>query len=76
MIETCLTFNMSKEECMEALSENANINPIITSTGLDLSYHIFHTFDAFYSIIPMFFGTGHRYIFEYVSAFHKLYINS
>ncbi|AEE77518.1 unnamed protein product [Arabidopsis thaliana] len=32
MIETCLTFNMSKEECMEALSENANINPIITST--------------------------------------------
>ncbi|XP_020882589.1 uncharacterized protein LOC9313217 [Arabidopsis lyrata subsp. lyrata] len=32
MIETCLTFNMSKEECMEALSKNANINPIITSS--------------------------------------------
>ncbi|EOA34262.1 hypothetical protein CARUB_v10021775mg [Capsella rubella] len=32
MIETCLVFNMNKEECMEALSKNANINPIITST--------------------------------------------
>ncbi|KAG7559173.1 hypothetical protein ISN45_Aa05g007770 [Arabidopsis thaliana x Arabidopsis arenosa] len=32
MIETCLTFNMSKEGCMEALSKNANINPIITSS--------------------------------------------
>ncbi|KAF2599955.1 hypothetical protein F2Q70_00024775 [Brassica cretica] len=34
MIEKCLIFNMSKEECMKALSENANINPVITSTGL------------------------------------------
>ncbi|CAH8360036.1 unnamed protein product [Eruca vesicaria subsp. sativa] len=32
MIENCLIFNMSKEECMKALSENANINPVITST--------------------------------------------
>ncbi|CAN6831580.1 unnamed protein product [Brassica oleracea] len=32
MIEKCLIFNMSKEECMKALSENANINPVITST--------------------------------------------
>ncbi|KAF8084895.1 hypothetical protein N665_0694s0024 [Sinapis alba] len=32
MIEKCLILNMSKEECMKALSENANINPVITST--------------------------------------------
>ncbi|XP_019085437.1 PREDICTED: uncharacterized protein LOC109126381 [Camelina sativa] len=32
MIETCLRFNMNKEECVEALSRNANINPIIIST--------------------------------------------
>ncbi|PON75327.1 hypothetical protein PanWU01x14_042940 [Parasponia andersonii] len=32
LIEKCLIFRMSKEECMEALSKNANINPIITST--------------------------------------------
>ncbi|KAF7818542.1 putative angiotensin-converting enzyme 2 [Senna tora] len=32
LIEECLLFNMSKEECMEALSKHANIKPIITST--------------------------------------------
>ncbi|XP_059646989.1 uncharacterized protein LOC132293492 [Cornus florida] len=32
LIEECIIFNMSKEECMEALSKHANINPIITST--------------------------------------------
>ncbi|EOA25820.1 hypothetical protein CARUB_v10019189mg [Capsella rubella] len=33
MIEICLGLNMSKEECMEALSKSTgNINPIITST--------------------------------------------
>ncbi|XP_073151998.1 uncharacterized protein [Henckelia pumila] len=32
LIETCITFNMSKEECMETLSKHANIQPIITST--------------------------------------------
>ncbi|XP_065853833.1 uncharacterized protein [Euphorbia lathyris] len=32
LIEECIVFNMSKEECMEALSKNANINPVITST--------------------------------------------
>ncbi|KAF8006339.1 hypothetical protein BT93_K0588 [Corymbia citriodora subsp. variegata] len=32
LIEECLLFNMSKEECMEALSKHANIEPVITST--------------------------------------------
>lgn len=32
LIEECLVFNMSKEECMEALSKHANIKPLITST--------------------------------------------
>lgn len=33
LIEKCLTFHMSKEECMEALSKHAKIDPVITSTG-------------------------------------------
>ncbi|XP_039027751.1 uncharacterized protein LOC120161597 [Hibiscus syriacus] len=32
LIETCLVFNMTKEECLQALSRHANIQPIITST--------------------------------------------
>ncbi|XP_031093327.1 uncharacterized protein LOC115998016 [Ipomoea triloba] len=32
LIEECLMFKMSKEECMEALSKHANIQPLITST--------------------------------------------
>ena len=32
LIEECLLFNMSKEECMDALSKHANIKPVITST--------------------------------------------
>ncbi|XP_011027103.1 PREDICTED: uncharacterized protein LOC105127482 [Populus euphratica] len=32
LIEKCLIFNMTKEECMEALSKHANIEPVITST--------------------------------------------
>ncbi|ONI03281.1 hypothetical protein PRUPE_6G248700 [Prunus persica] len=32
LIEECIIFNMSKEECMEALSKHANIKPVITST--------------------------------------------
>ncbi|XP_076949959.1 uncharacterized protein LOC143622794 [Bidens hawaiensis] len=32
LIEECLVFNMSKEQCMEALSKHANILPAITST--------------------------------------------
>ncbi|CAK9176529.1 unnamed protein product [Ilex paraguariensis] len=32
LIEKCLIFRMTKEECMEALSNHANIKPVITST--------------------------------------------
>ncbi|TMW80847.1 hypothetical protein EJD97_014444 [Solanum chilense] len=32
LIEECIIFNMSQEECMDALSKHANIQPIITST--------------------------------------------
>ncbi|KAK8542036.1 hypothetical protein V6N13_137390 [Hibiscus sabdariffa] len=32
LIEECLIFNMSKDECMEALSKHADIKPVITST--------------------------------------------
>ncbi|KAL9673142.1 hypothetical protein QQ045_029821 [Rhodiola kirilowii] len=32
LIEKCLIFQMTKEECMEALSKHANIQPVITST--------------------------------------------
>ncbi|KAI3734825.1 hypothetical protein L6452_14304 [Arctium lappa] len=32
LIEKCLIFGMSKEECMEALCKHANIKSIITST--------------------------------------------
>lgn len=32
LIETCLLFSMNQEECAEALSSHANINPVITNT--------------------------------------------
>ncbi|KAK8713822.1 hypothetical protein V6N13_149030 [Hibiscus sabdariffa] len=32
LIEECLIFNMSKQECMEALSKHASVKPVITST--------------------------------------------
>ncbi|KAL5716905.1 hypothetical protein ACHQM5_010009 [Ranunculus cassubicifolius] len=32
LIEKCLLFDMSEEECIEALSKHANITPVITST--------------------------------------------
>ncbi|GAB2272463.1 hypothetical protein Dimus_007287 [Dionaea muscipula] len=32
LIEECIVFNMSKEECIEALSKHANIKPVITCT--------------------------------------------
>ncbi|WRX12200.1 Conserved hypothetical protein CHP01589 [Theobroma cacao] len=34
LIEKCLIFKMTKEECMEALSKHANIKPVITSTAI------------------------------------------
>ncbi|XP_078446957.1 uncharacterized protein LOC144715830 [Wolffia australiana] len=32
LIEQCLVFHMSQEECVEALWKHANIKPVITST--------------------------------------------
>ncbi|KAK9062990.1 hypothetical protein SSX86_016860 [Deinandra increscens subsp. villosa] len=32
LIEKCLIFHMTKDECMEALSKHANIKAVITST--------------------------------------------
>ncbi|XP_063949277.1 uncharacterized protein LOC135152664 [Daucus carota subsp. sativus] len=32
LIEECILFNMSKEECMDALAKHANILPVVTST--------------------------------------------
>ncbi|MCD7461462.1 hypothetical protein HAX54_046179 [Datura stramonium] len=32
LIEKCLIFHMTKEECIEALSKHANIKPVITVT--------------------------------------------
>ncbi|XP_010260038.2 PREDICTED: uncharacterized protein LOC104599268 isoform X2 [Nelumbo nucifera] len=32
LIEKCILFHMTKEECVEALSKHANIKPVITST--------------------------------------------
>ncbi|XP_062210795.1 uncharacterized protein LOC133912201 [Phragmites australis] len=32
LIERCMTFGMSMEECMEALSKRADVQPIVTST--------------------------------------------
>ncbi|KAJ1692825.1 hypothetical protein LUZ63_009523 [Rhynchospora breviuscula] len=32
LIEICLCFNLSMEECIEALDKHANIMPVITST--------------------------------------------
>ncbi|XP_042042693.1 60S ribosomal protein L23a-1-like [Salvia splendens] len=42
LIEECIVFKMSKEECMEALEKHANIKPVITSTGL-ISTQELHT---------------------------------
>ncbi|XP_009420078.2 uncharacterized protein LOC135651152 [Musa acuminata AAA Group] len=32
LIEKCLIFHMNKDECVEALSKHAAIDPVITST--------------------------------------------
>ncbi|XP_068316135.1 uncharacterized protein [Pyrus communis] len=32
LIEKCLIYHLTKEECLEALSKHANIKPVITST--------------------------------------------
>uniref|UniRef100_A0A0E0KC33 Plant-specific domain TIGR01589 family protein n=1 Tax=Oryza punctata TaxID=4537 RepID=A0A0E0KC33_ORYPU len=32
LIEKCMTFGMSMEECMETLSKRADVQPVVTST--------------------------------------------
>ncbi|XP_066388263.1 uncharacterized protein [Miscanthus floridulus] len=32
LIERCMTFGMSMEECMEALAKRADVQPVVTST--------------------------------------------
>nr|ACG41000.1 plant-specific domain TIGR01589 family protein [Zea mays] len=32
LIERCMTFGMSMEECMEALAKRADVLPVVTST--------------------------------------------
>uniref|UniRef100_A0ACD5U1X8 Uncharacterized protein n=1 Tax=Avena sativa TaxID=4498 RepID=A0ACD5U1X8_AVESA len=32
LIEKCICFSLSKEECMEALEKHARVNPVVTST--------------------------------------------
>ncbi|KAI4364135.1 hypothetical protein MLD38_020266 [Melastoma candidum] len=32
LIEECILFNMSREECMDALAKHAGIQPVVTST--------------------------------------------
>ncbi|KAF8683726.1 hypothetical protein HU200_044658 [Digitaria exilis] len=32
LIEKCMTFGMSMEECMEALAKRADVQPVVTST--------------------------------------------
>ncbi|CAK9187485.1 unnamed protein product [Ilex paraguariensis] len=65
LIEKCLIFRMTKEECMEALSKHANITPVITSTGITfLSLSTLHSW-------------GYSYHFPYAHACtHVLMDNS
>ena len=39
LIERCMTFGMSMEECMEALAKRADVQPVVTSTGLATKHH-------------------------------------
>ncbi|KAJ1297710.1 hypothetical protein BS78_01G397500 [Paspalum vaginatum] len=32
LIEICMTFGMSMEECMDALAKRADVQPVVTST--------------------------------------------
>lgn len=64
LIEECIIFNMSKEECMEALSKHANIKPVITSTGQLLFFNVLQvkkdtiTLRSFYCIDPTYDQVG------------------
>ena len=39
LIERCMTFGMSMEECMEALAKRADVQPVVTSTGPETKHH-------------------------------------
>ncbi|KAL7588188.1 uncharacterized protein LOC111888967 [Lactuca sativa] len=50
LIEKCLIFGMTKEECMEALCKHANIKPVITSTvWTELEKENMEFFEAYWS---------------------------
>ncbi|KAI3958416.1 hypothetical protein MKW98_011104 [Papaver atlanticum] len=50
LIEKCLLFHMTKEECVEALFKHANIKPVITSTVWnELEKENKDFFDAYYA---------------------------
>lgn len=57
LIEECILFNMSKEECMDALAKHANILPVITSTGKsDLYLILYSVYCNFVETWLMLFG--------------------
>jgi hypothetical protein len=39
LIEKCICYNMNKQECVQTLEKHANIQPVITSTGIVLDVH-------------------------------------
>ncbi|KAL8094723.1 hypothetical protein AgCh_036295 [Apium graveolens] len=50
LIEECILFTMSKDDCMEALSKHANILPAITSTvWKELENENKEFFEAYYT---------------------------
>ncbi|TKV96811.2 hypothetical protein SEVIR_9G452900v4 [Setaria viridis] len=44
LIERCMTFGMSMEECMEALAKRADVQPVVTSTGPTIRRNPFFLF--------------------------------
>jgi hypothetical protein len=39
LIEKCICYNMNKQECVQTLEKHANIQPVITSTGIVPDVH-------------------------------------
>lgn len=62
LIEECIIFNMSKEECMEALSKHANIKPVITSTGQSPFLYIISQ----KALTPKFLSYMKTYMYTYI----------
>jgi uncharacterized protein (TIGR01589 family) len=48
LIEKCMTFGMSMEECMEALSKRADVQPVVTSTGWSLARILIDSYLSIY----------------------------